>query len=45
LGLLNRGQSNSNAERWLVLNELADELLVLCLIDGEQDALAVLFDQ
>lgn len=36
---------NSNAERWRSLNELADELLVMRLRDGEQDALAVLFDR
>jgi RNA polymerase sigma-70 factor (ECF subfamily) len=38
-------QSNSNAERWRVLNELTDELLVFRLLDGEQDALTVLFDR
>jgi len=42
---LNPRQSNSSAERWLALNELTDELLVLCLLDGEQDALTVLFDR
>jgi RNA polymerase sigma-70 factor, ECF subfamily len=43
--LLNQGQSNSSAEHWRCLNELTDELLVLRLMDGEQDALAVLFDR
>jgi RNA polymerase sigma-70 factor (ECF subfamily) len=42
---LNPRQPNSSAERWLALNELTDELLVLCLLDGEQDALTVLFDR
>ena len=37
--------TNSNAERWRVLNELNDEALVLRLSDGEHDALAVLFDR
>jgi RNA polymerase sigma-70 factor (ECF subfamily) len=43
--LLNPRQSNSSAERWLALNELTDELLVLRLLDGEQDALTILFDR
>ncbi len=38
-------QSNSNADDWRSLNELSDEVLVLRLLDGEQDALAVLFDR
>jgi len=38
-------QSNSDAERWRLLNELSDGQLVMCLLDGEQDALAVLFDR
>jgi RNA polymerase sigma-70 factor (ECF subfamily) len=41
---LNTRQSNSNADRWRVLNELSDELLVFRLLEGEQDALTVLFD-
>jgi RNA polymerase sigma-70 factor (ECF subfamily) len=44
-GGLDPRQSNSNAERWRVLNELTDELLVFRLLDGEQDALTVLFDR
>jgi hypothetical protein len=37
--------SNSNADFWRSRNELTDELLVLRLLEGEQDALAVLFDR
>jgi len=44
-GRVSSRDSNSSAERWHSLNELADELLVLRLLDGEQDALAVLFDR
>lgn len=42
---MNPAHFNSNADRWRSLNELTDELLVLRLVDGEQDALAVLFDR
>jgi RNA polymerase sigma-70 factor, ECF subfamily len=43
--LLNPIQSNSNGDRWRHLNELSDESLVFRLLDGEQDALTVLFDR
>jgi RNA polymerase sigma-70 factor (ECF subfamily) len=42
---LSQSLTNSNADRWLALNGLTDEVLVLRLLDGEQDALAVLFDR
>jgi RNA polymerase sigma-70 factor (ECF subfamily) len=43
--ILDPGHSTSNADCWRFLNELTDESLVLRLIEGEQDALAVLFDR
>lgn len=42
---MNTRNPNSNTESWRSLNELTDELLVLRLLEGEQDALAVLFDR
>jgi RNA polymerase sigma-70 factor, ECF subfamily len=42
---LNHRQTSSDADRWRHLNEMTDELLVFRLLDGEQDALAVLFDR
>ena len=38
-------QSNTHSDRWKYLNELTDEQLVVALLEGEQDALTVLFDR
>ncbi len=38
-------QPKSNSSDWSSLNELTDEQLVGCLLDGQHDALTVLFDR
>jgi RNA polymerase sigma-70 factor (ECF subfamily) len=42
---LQQTQSNTHSDRWKYLNELTDEQLVVALLEGEQDALTVLFDR
>jgi len=45
VGLLDPKPSKPQNQRWPYLNGLTDEQLVCCLLAGEQDALAVLFDR
>jgi len=45
LGYSLQSQSNSSSERWRLLNEQTDEQLAQTLMNGEQDALTVLFDR
>ena len=45
LGYSLQSQSNSSSERWRLLNEQTDEQLAGTLMNGEQDALTVLFDR
>src|SRR5579864_9302369 len=45
LGHSLQSQSNSSIERWRLLNQLTDEQLAHTLMNGEHDALTVLFDR
>jgi Sigma-70 region 2 len=45
VGSLDPKPSKPQNQRWPYLNGLTDEQLASCLLAGEQDALAVLFDR